>query len=244
MGTSGMKTDRPVFLEDCVDWNGYESADDLSTDLSVMIEKLLLDALSRNNRASLAVSGGSTPISLFKKISRLELNWTSIDITLVDDRWVEPSHEDSNESLVRGYLLKYNAADASFFPLKNNTESAQVGQSLCEKSLGQLRRPLDVTVLGLGIDGHTASLFPCSKELSVAMDVNNNSNYIATTPKSAPHERISLTRSAISRSNNIILHITGHSKLDALALAMKTKDSNIMPIYAFLQEPISIYWSP
>jgi 6-phosphogluconolactonase len=239
-----MKIDRPVFLEDCVSWNGSESADNLSNDLSVMIEKLLLDALSRNNRASLAVSGGSTPISLFKKISRLDIDWTSIDITLVDDRWVDPSHEDSNESLVRRYLLKYNAADASFFPLKNNSESAQYGKSLCEESLGQIRHPLDVTVLGLGIDGHTASLFPCSKELAVAMDVNNNSNCVATTPKSAPHERISLTRSAISQSNNIILHITGHNKLDTLALAMKTKDSNIMPIYAFLQEPISIYWSP
>jgi 6-phosphogluconolactonase len=244
MGTGGMNTDRPEYLPECVSWHSSISADSLSIDLSTAIKKMLQDAILKDGRASLAVSGGSTPKTLFKKISKMELDWSSIDITLVDDRWVDREHKDSNELLVRRFLLKGNAADASFVALKNSSDGAQEGQQKCEQSLRQIKQPLDVAVLGLGTDGHTASLFPCSEELAMAMDINNTNKCIATTPKSAPYDRITLTRSAISRSDNIILHIVGHKKLDTLEQAIKTKDSAKMPIYAFLQEPISIYWSP
>jgi len=244
MGTGGMKTDRPEYLPECVSWHSSTSADGLSTDLSAAINMMLQDALLKDGRASLAVSGGSTPKTLFNKLSMLDIDWPSIDITLVDDRWVDETHNDSNELLVRRFLLKGNAADASFVALKNSSKRAREGQQICEESLSQVKQPLDVVVLGLGADGHTASLFPCSEELAMAMDINNTNKCIATNPTNAPHERITLTRSAISRSDNMILHIVGHKKLDTLEQAIKTKNSAKMPIYAFLQEPISIYWSP
>lgn len=239
-----MKTDRPEYLPECVSWHSSTSADGLSTDLSGAINMMLQDALLRDGRASLAVSGGSTPKTLFNKLSMLYIDWPSIDITLVDDRWVDETHNDSNESLVRRFLLKGNAADAPFVALKNSAKGAREGRHKCEESLSQVKHPLDVVVLGLGADGHTASLFPCCDELTMAMDINNTNRCIATNPMNAPYERITLTRSAIKSSSNIILHIVGRNKLDTLEQAIKTKDSAKMPIYAFLQEPISIYWAP
>ena len=110
--------------------------------------------------------------------------------------------------------------------------------------LKNIRLPFDVVVLGMGSDGHTASLFPCSEELSDAMDLNNPNMLVLTSPKTAPYQRISLTAKVITDSKNIFLHLNGSSKLHTLESAMKYKDSSKMPIYAFLENGLSIYWSP
>ena len=96
----------------------------------------------------------------------------------------------------------------------------------------------------MGGDGHTASLFPCCRELSQAMDPDNQQKCIVTKPKNAPYERISLTFSTISKAKNLILHMRGSSKLNTFELAMTLKDAKKMPIYAFTEQPLEIYWSP
>ena len=96
----------------------------------------------------------------------------------------------------------------------------------------------------MGSDGHTASLFPCSDELSMGMDLNTKNALIATTPKTAPHERVSLTAKSIFDAKNVILHLNGSSKLHTLEEAMNIGDSNTMPIYAFLDHGLDIFWSP
>ena len=239
-----MKTDRPEYLPSKVKWNSASTEEELAIHLTQDIKQMFIELIDSNMRSSLAVSGGSTPINLFQKVSKLNIQWESIDITLIDDRWVEPTHKDSNELLVRKNLLRNNALNANFIPLKNSSNSAKDGQALSEKSLGILRNPLDLAILGMGNDGHTASLFPCSEDLPLAMDINNKSKCIAVNPNTAPYERISLTRSMICKSRNIVLYIVGEQKLETLEKAIKNKDPNIMPIYAFLEHGLSIYWSP
>jgi 6-phosphogluconolactonase len=244
MDMNGMKIDNPTYLPQHINWHGANSAEQLSEDLSQTIRQLLSQALSQDQRASLAVSGGRTPVALFERLSQSRLEWSKIDLTLVDERWVEVSHVDSNEALVRKHLLQNNASQAAFIPIKNNAKNAKDGQPACEQALSQAKQPFDVVVLGMGNDGHTASLFPCSEELTLAMDPDYQHNCIATTPTSAPYQRMSLSRSAISHANNIILHIIGEDKLSTLELAMNNKDASQMPIYAFLTQPMSIYWCP
>jgi len=244
MGINGMKINKPDYLPEHINWHGVNSAEQLSEELSQTIGQLFSQGLSQDQRASLAVSGGRTPIALFEKLSTFELDWSKIDLSLVDERWVEVSHVDSNEALVRKHLLQNNASQAVFIPIKNNAKSAKDGQPTCEQALSQAKQPFDVVVLGMGNDGHTASLFPCSEELTLAMDPDYQHTCIATTPTSASYQRMSLSRSAISRANNIILHITGKDKLSTLELAMNNKDASQMPIYAFLTQPMSIYWCP
>jgi 6-phosphogluconolactonase len=110
--------------------------------------------------------------------------------------------------------------------------------------LQQVKLPFDVIILGMGDDGHTASLFPCCKELTQAMDPNNKQKCIVTKPKNAPYERISLTFSTIIKAKQLILHLSGSSKLQTFEFAMTLRDAKKMPIYAFMEQPLKIYWSP
>jgi len=239
-----MKVNETNYLPSHVDWYGTNSAESLDIDLSHRIGQLLTQSITENGCASIAVSGGRTPISLFEELSKLNLDWSKIELTLVDERWVDAKHEDSNELLVRKHLIKNKATQINFFPIKNSAKSVKEGQILYEQVLQQVKLPFDVIVLGMGDDGHTASLFPCCKELSQAMDPNNQQKCIVTKPKNAPYERISLTFSTISKAKNLILHMRGSSKLQTFELAMTLKDAKKMPIYAFTEQPLEIYWSP
>ena len=239
-----MKINGANFLPSHVNWHGSNSAESLDIDLSLRIGQLLTQSITENGCASIAVSGGRSPIGLFEELSKLNLDWSKVELTLVDERWVDVKHEDSNELLLRKHLIKNKATQIKFFPIKNSTNSAKEGQILYEQVLQQIKLPFDVIVLGMGDDGHTASLFPCCQELSQAMDPDNQQKCIVTKPKNAPYERISLTFSTISKAINLILQLRGSNKLHTFELAMTLKDAKKMPIYAFTKQPLEIYWSP
>ena len=239
-----MRSSKTHYLPDSVDFFSTNSSESLASDLCQCIGEILTEAIRKKGRASMAVSGGSTPIRLFKEFSLLSIDWAKIDLTLADDRWVDAKNADSNELLVRTHLIKNKAAKVNFISLKNDAKTAKEGQIYSEKMLRKITLPFDVVVLGMGSDGHTASLFPCSDELPEAMNLNNSNYLISTSPKTAPYERISLTARVIFDSKNVFLHLNGSSKLHTLESAMEYKDSNKMPIYTFLKNGLSIYWSP
>jgi 6-phosphogluconolactonase len=244
MDINGMRSSKTHYLPEHVGFYSTNDSESLALDLSQNINEVLVETIKKRGRASIAVSGGSTPIPLFEALSRLNLDWGKVDLTLVDDRWVESDNKDSNELLVRTHLIKNKAVKVNFVPLKNNSSNAEKGQISSEKALKNFTLPFDVVVLGMGTDGHTASLFPCSEEIKLAMDLNNDDCLVATTPTSAPYERLSLTAKAIIDAKNVFLHLNGSSKLHALEEAMNTKDAYKMPIYAFLEDGLDIYWSP
>ena len=232
------------YLPKSVNWHESNARDSLAKNLSQSIGQLLSQSINEDGRASLAVSGGRTPVLVFEALSELDLDWSKVDLALVDERWVDSSHEDSNELLVRQHLIKNKASKVNFVPIKNNAKTVKDGQISCQQSFQKIKKPFDVVVLGMGTDGHTASLFPCAEELNDAMNPNNSEGYVVTSPKTAPYDRISLTYKAISSAKNIILHLNGSQKLKVLELAMTHKNAKKMPIYAFLEDPLSIYWSP
>ena len=239
-----MRSSKTHYLPDSVGFYSANNSESLASDLCQCIGEILTEAIRKRGRASMAVSGGSTPIRLFKEFSLLSLDWQKIDLTLADDRWVDAKNADSNELLVRTHLMKNKAAQVNFIPLKNNAKTAKEGQIYSEKMLRKITLPFDVVVLGMGSDGHTASLFPCADELPEAMNLNNSNYLISTSPKTAPYERLSLTARVIFDSKNVFLHLNGSSKLHVLESAMEYKDPNKMPIYMFLKNGLSIYWSP
>jgi len=239
-----MRSSKTHYLPNSVGFFSANNSESLASDLCQCIGEILTEAIRKKGRASMAVSGGSTPIPLFKEFSLLNIDWAKVDLTLVDDRWVDAKNADSNELLVRTYLIKNKAAKVNFIPLKNDAKTAKDGQKNSEEMLKNITLPFDVVLLGMGSDGHTASLFPCSDELSEAMDLNNSNYLISTSPKTAPYQRLSLTAKVIFDSKNVFLHLNGSSKLHTLESAMEYKDPNKMPIYTFLKNGLSIFWSP
>ena len=239
-----MRSSKTHYLPEHVGFYSTNSSDSLAVDLSQNISEILLETIKNRGRVSMAVSGGSTPIPLFKALSHLGLDWSKVDLTLVDDRWVSSDHKDSNELLVKSHLIKNKAVNVNFIPLKNDASTAKEGRASSEEALQSFSLPFDIVILGMGTDGHTASLFPCSEEINSAMDLNNNDFLVATTPTSAPYERLGMTAKAIMDAKSVFLHLNGSSKLHTLEKAMDLKDAYKMPIYGFLENGLDIYWSP
>jgi len=219
----------------------------LVIDLAERIGEQLTAGIVDNGQASLAVSGGATPVELFEALSDLDIPWQDVVITLVDERWVEPTENDSNEHLVRNHLLKDKALAATFIGMKNSAATASAGEKECERKLHEVPRPFDVLILGMGGDGHTASLFPGAKKLSLATDMDLGQICIGIAPLTVPHERMTLTLPAILDSRHIFLHITGQEKNDVLQKAQAEGPVEEMPIRYILRQqttPVSVYWAP
>jgi len=221
----------------------FESREALTNSLYDLVQTRLQHSLHQLDHATLAISGGLTPTPLFNQLSHAPLDWSKVTITLVDDRWVSPDHADSNERLVKENLLQNEAAKAHFISLWQDYITANEAEDSCNQKLAQLSTSLDTVILGMGNDGHTASLFPCAKNDLLAA-INSNKDCAAIHPKSAPHSRMTLTPKRLLNSDLRILHIQGESKLETLAKALHEEDPHSMPINIFLRHPLTIYWTP
>ncbi len=215
--------------------------------LADRVSTLLVADSTAHGQATLAVSGGKTPLPLFAELRHREIPWSKITITLVDERWVDPAHEDSNERLVRTSLLTQHAAAANFIPMKNQAATARQGEETCARKLAAVPLPHSVLLLGMGNDGHTASIFPGAERLNLALGNNPKLRCLAITPPAAPHERMTLSLAAILNSRHIFLYIQGEQKLKTLQQALLNGPEEHMPIRAVLNNPktpVTVYWVP
>jgi 6-phosphogluconolactonase len=215
--------------------------------LAGQVADLLRDGIKERGQASLVVSGGSTPVPFFAALSALALDWQQVVITLADERWVDPTAADSNEHLVRQNLLQNRAAVARFVGLKNGALSAVQGEKECADRLALLPNPFDVLILGMGNDGHTASLFPQAARLDEALNMDSGTLCLAITPPAAPHERMTLTLPALLQSREIILHLVGSDKRAVYERALAKGPVAEMPIRAVLGQtaaPVTVFWAP
>lgn len=216
--------------------HSFASQSELIARLSESIAKDLQEVIEKNGKASLIVSGGSTPKGLFERLSRSEIEWEKVTVGLCDERWVPSSHEQSNEKLVRTHLLRERAAKARFVGLYREKMSAEEAEEACSQSIKEKLWPFDILVLGMGNDAHTASLFPENEKLQKAFDLEREELCIAIKPDNAPHMRMSLTRRAILGAKHLYLHFEGKQKLDVFEEAMQGEDMYTMPIRSILHQ--------
>jgi 6-phosphogluconolactonase len=216
--------------------NKYPNSQLLTRDLVAHIVKSLKQAIDKKGHASIAVSGGQTPIPLFRLLSQQNLDWHNVFITLVDDRWVDDTDDASNEKLVLTYLLQNKAKWANFVGLKNGCDNPFDGAEITDKILNKVPMPFDVLILGMGEDGHTASLFPGATNLPAGLDMKSGRKVVGMAPLTASLDRITLTLPTILDSQNIYLHLVGESKMQVLEQAEKGDDIIQMPIRAILQQ--------
>jgi 6-phosphogluconolactonase len=194
----------------------------------------ILEKLHPSNK--LFVSGGSTPKALFQSLSKPPFDWSSIEINLVDERWVPPDHGDSNAKLVSDHL-KTNAV---FQPLYLGVSP----EDDCAKTLVRLANYKDfgIVILGMGTDGHTASLFPGLDATRAAL-LDEAPLLTVTNPINAPHSRIGLTLTGIRKAKHLILHIEGQEKRQIYENA-KADDLPISHVLHDAQIQTHVYWAP
>lgn len=225
----------------------YADVETLSRELAMQIAECLTMAIAARGAASLVVSGGRSPVRLFEILRNLELDWGRVRIALADERWVATEIEASNEHLVRDVLLKEHAAAARFLGLKNGAPTPDLGAVSAWETFARVPRPFDAVILGMGDDGHTASLFPGSPNLSSALNLSAAAGCVGMWSPVAPHPRLSLNLSALLDSRRVVLLITGESKLRAFNAATAAGPAEDMPVRAVLRQsltPVDVMWAP
>jgi 6-phosphogluconolactonase len=221
--------------------------DSLSQQLAAGIAGDLAAAIEARGIASLVVSGGRSPVKLFERLRTLAIDWGRVCVALADERWVDPSDPASNERLVRDVLLRDAAAAARFTGLKNGCATPDLGADMAWGTFNGVPRPFDVLVLGMGDDGHTASLFPDSPNLELALDEAAAAGCIGMRSPTLPEARLSLNLRALLDSRRIVILITGESKWRTYIAALQPGAVERMPVRAVLRQrrtPVEVLWSP
>jgi 6-phosphogluconolactonase len=211
----------------------FDAREALAETLARDVADELSRAIEAKGRATLAVSGGTTPRLFFEKLSLIDIAWSRVSVTLVDERQVPETSERSNARLVRAHLLQNRAAAARFVPLVDNPDAEKIPA-------------FDVAVLGMGNDGHTASFFPGGDTLAEAIDAGTSKRLIAITAPGAGEPRLTFTLPVLEQAGRLALHIEGAEKKQVLNKALAEGPKEDMPVRAVLRgaAPVTLYWCP
>lgn len=225
-------------------FTAFDNSDALANWLADHTAKKLAAAVAAEGKASLAVSGGSTPISFFRALSTRDIAWENVTILLVDERWVPPASKRSNQRLVTLELLQDKAAAAHLLPLYSTEIELEDIATRDRELVPHL--PVDVMVLGMGADGHTASLFPGGSNLGSATSEECDVLLISMEAEDAGEPRVTITLPVIASATDLILHIEGEEKRSVLEEADKGGDPARLPIrFVLAKRPdLRVVWAP
>ncbi len=210
----------------------HDLADDIVKDLAILLEQ--------QRRVSLSVPGGTTPKPLFKKLRSADIDWFRVHVVCTDERWVDEADKRSNARLIRENLLTNNAERATFLSYCHNINDLEENLATIRKRIKMIL-PLSIAVLGMGTDGHVASLFPDAPELSDALD-EDAPVLVVTRPPSQPETRLSLSAQTINDATIKHLVITGGDKLEVMCQAIRSYKHNL-PVQRILNGTV-VHWAP
>lgn len=200
------------------------------------------EAIASRGQCLLAVSGGTTPVHVFARLHQSKVDWERVTLTLTDERWVPKTHPESNEKLVRTHLLKGDALSTNFIPLFGGEDSPQTGQAACEERIKNLPLPFDAVYLGMGADGHFASLFPGDPAIEIS-----DCCCVAIPATEKRLARMSLTASILLNSQKIFLLFNGSDKYATFLETKKNGPLKELPLrllFSQTQTPVHVLWAP
>jgi 6-phosphogluconolactonase len=223
----------------------FESREAATTAAANRLADALLRRLNGNGNASLVVSGGTSPAKCLEELSSAPLDWQRVHILLSDERWVPVDDPNSNENMVRRTLLQNCAAHAHLLPIYDGSTDVLSRCQALEVEIRAIPIPFAAALIGMGEDGHFASLFPDFDQLKSGLDVDFSGLCMPVSTAASAHARISLTLAAISRSDEVVLLIFGDAKRGVYEQAKL--DSNGFPVSRLLRQkraPVHVYWAP
>ena len=218
----------------------FENIKNLESTLLLKISTCISDAIKKYGDARFLLSGGSTPMNLYSLLSEETIEWEKVKIGLVDERIVPKENLFNNETQIKNNLLKNSAKFATIFGMVYNYENEMLNLKMVNQQYKTFFERIDFTILGMGEDGHTASLFPGDKESEELMNTSNMGIFSTKSP-SFPYNRITCSKELIANSNYIALFINGETKFNVLKNSIETQ----VPISYFVKNSknMEIYYS-
>ena len=215
---------------------GFPSRAAAEQALADALEAGVRDAHAQGRRARIAVSGGSSPEPAYRAFAAKDLDWSKVDIALVDDRWVDVDQPGSNQAMIERAFAK--ATGVTVFAMKRPTASPKQAEAELDEVYRALR-PFDAVVLGMGPDAHTASWFPASPDLAACLDLQSPATVLGVdaslAPVAAPYPaRMTLTLPVVSEANQVLILLFGADKKQILQQALEAPVT-IAPIRAVME---------
>lgn len=223
-------------------WRTYPDRDALMAAAAEEIERRARAAIASQGMATIALSGGSTPRPAYEALARADLPWANVRFLLVDERFVPVSSEASNERMLRDALAPALAAGATLLPMYADGASLDDAAARADAAYAPLN--IDVALMGMGGDGHTASWFPGAPRLAEALDPNTARAVVSQIAPDAQGsaERLTLTLPAIARAGAVLLLITSEDKRAVLERALATHDAPVAALFG-RDAPVEVLWA-
>jgi len=225
------------------EWHVFASRAELAKTLAMTIAGKLSDAIAKRGTGFIAVSGGSTPALLFAELSKAAIDWRQVIVTLIDERLVPADQPRSNAKLVADKLLQGPASAARFVPLYYGTDDGDQAAKRARAELGKLPWPLDVAILGMGPDGHTASFFPDAPNVAELLAEDAGTLALPVESAAAHEHRLTLTLGRIVEAGLLALHIEGPDKRQVLDRALAGEKLPIRAAIEASPRPVEIFWA-
>ena len=226
-------------------WHSFATGAVLADALAAAVAGQLAQAVERRGVGFLAVSGGTTPKLFFQRLSGADIDWSRVTVTLVDERFVDRDSPRANAGLVRENLLQDKAASAIFVDLYLPARDVEAAALELETQLAPLPWPLDVVVLGMGSDGHTASYFPDAEARELPLDPASKAIVYPVHAKSAGEPRLTLALARLAEADFVALHIEGAEKRSVLEAAMAgPKKPPVRTVLDHTLNPVQVFWAP
>lgn len=217
----------------------YETLEAQTKDLARVVAQELGDAIKKHRKATLAVPGGTTPGPFLTQLSLEDIDWSRVTVTLTDERWVPATSERSNFALLQDRLGRNKARKAQFFPIYRDAQTPEEVYEEIESALSPYL-PIDVCVVGMGEDMHTASLFPNAEGLDAALSEDNNCSLAPIRIANSGEMRLTLTAFAFNQARFHHVLIKGENKIKALEQAEQTLSLRDAPIRLIFNQPHTI----
>jgi 6-phosphogluconolactonase len=231
-----------------IEWWEYEDATEMGEALAGDIQFIIESAIDARGSAVVALPGGRTPKPIYDVLVNAKLDWKRVTIVPTDDRLVAMGDPLSN---VTGIAKLFLPKGARVLPITSEkADDYKAAGRAADARLQEVHWPLDLCVLGMGGDGHTASIFP-GPDLDEALNGPKERRAVGVMPDPLPPEapvaRVTLSRNAIVSSRALMIAITGQAKREVLEQAIEQGASSSYPIARVLAEaelPVDVHWAP
>lgn len=230
-----------------IEWWEYDDTDEFAAAVAGDIQFVIESALDARGSAVIALAGGNTPLPAYRQLAEAKLDWKKVTIVPTDERIVPLGDDLSNVTALAKIFLPKGARVKPIVPTA--TDDYKVAGRSADALMQDLHWPLDLCVLGMGSDGHTASIFP-GPDFDEALNGPNERRALGVMPDPLPPEapvaRVTLSRHAIAGSRALLIAITGDAKRKVLEEAIAAGASSPLPIGRVLADvelPVDVHWA-